>query len=493
MKTRVQVRIIQLIAIAFLAAIVTAPLEAWASKRTVVLTLGLTEEEDVSNMPANLGEDLNYNRNVVKISIAKDLKKIRFEPVAPGSTNFILRDGAGKAITEFVITVRKNNLGKVASEIKGLLGDIEGINIKIVNNKVVIDGEILLPRDMSRIYNVVSQFPDVATSIVELSPLAQKKIAELIERDIGNPEIHCRAVNEKFILEGVANSDGEKQKAEIIAKTYVPDVVVDAAEAAGIVKKRKVDSVINLLTVKPGPEPQPGKTIKLVVHYVELQKDYERAFKFQWTPSLSDDSGVQFSNNSGGGGVVSTITGTISDLLPKLNWAKQHGHARVLKSSSIIVQDGNPGIIRSVTSVPYSVQNQYGQLSTSFTDVGIDTNITPSIINPKSDSISLTIMFSLKNLLGSDAKGPLISNNSIQTKVTVRSAQSAAIGGIISNDSNMDYNKLPNAASNPIITLFASKSFRRNQSQFVVFVTPVIMNSASEGADQIKKKFRLKE
>ena len=80
------------------------------------------------------------------------------------------------------MTVRKNNLNKVAGEIKNLLGDIEGIQIKQVNNRVVIDGEILLPRDMNRIYSVVSQFGDVASSMVTMSPLAQKKIAELIEK-----------------------------------------------------------------------------------------------------------------------------------------------------------------------------------------------------------------------------------------------------------------------------------------------------------------------
>ena len=195
---------------------------------------------------------------------------------------------------------------------------------------------------MNRIINVVNQFPDAAASIVTMSPLAQKKIAEQIEKDVGNPEIHCRAVNEKFLLEGVASSESEKQKAEIIAKTYVPDVVVETGEKTGDIKKRKIDSVINLLSVKPGPEPQPGKTIKLVVHYVELQKDYERSFRFQFTPSLSDDSGVQFSGGGqSGSGVVGAITGTITNLLPILNWAKSHGHARILKSTTIIVQDGN--------------------------------------------------------------------------------------------------------------------------------------------------------
>jgi len=486
-------------ALLLLVTLVTPVLPGYgSSKQTVALTLGLTDERSVSNMPENIGDDLNYNRNVVKISIAKDLKIIRFEPIAVGSTNFILRNDKGKKIIEYSIVVRKSNLNKVAAEIKSLLGDIEGIDIKIVNNKVVIDGEILLPKDMSRIYNVVAQFSDVASSIVTMSPLAQKKISELIEKDIGNPEIHVRAVNEKFILEGVAGSENEKTKAEIIAKTYVPDVVVDAAESAGIVKKRKIDSVINLLSVKPGPEPQPGKTIKLVIHYVELQKDYTKAFRFQWTPSLANDATqVQFSNgdssSGGASGVISSITGTVNNLLPKLNWAKSHGHARILKSSSIIVQDGNPGIINSGSKEPYTVQSPYGQITTQFVDTGLKSKITPSIINQKSDSVSLVVEFSLTTLVSQSSKGPETSMNEIQTKVTVRSGQSAAIGGLVGNTSGMAYNRLPAGVDNPIISLYASKQFQQNQSQFVVFITPIIMNSASEGSEAVKKKFRLKE
>src|SRR5205085_2398181 len=111
----------------------------------------------------------------------------------------------------------------------------------------------------------------------------------------------------------------------------------------------------------------------------------------------------------------------------------------------------------------------------------------------KSDSVGLTITFSLKSLVGQTEKGPLISNSTIQTKVTVRSSQSAAIGGLVGNDASTAYNRLPKGVSeNPILSLYASKQFQHNQSQFVVFITPVIMNSASEGSDEIKKKFRLK-
>ncbi|HWU43549.1 MAG TPA: hypothetical protein VN132_08930, partial [Bdellovibrio sp.] len=71
--------------------------------------------------------------------------------------------------------------------------------------------------------------------------------------------------------------------------------------------------------------------------------------------------------------------------------------------------------------------------------------------------------------------------------------QSAAVGGLIRNSSSAGYNPADPDVKNPIISLYASKSFTKNQSQFVVFVTPVVKTSASAGAEQVKKKFRLRD
>jgi pilus assembly protein CpaC len=295
-------------------------------KKFITLTIGLTQDENLSFIPKGVQFKGTY-RTVTKVFLARGLKMLRFSPYKVGTATLTLHDQNERKIFEYIITVRKSSLQKVAREIRALLGEIEGITVKIINNKVVVDGEILLPRDMNRIYSVVSQYGKQASSIVSLSPLAQRKIAELIERDINNPEVHVRAVNSKFILEGVANDPSEKQRAEIIAKTYVPDVIIEAAEQGGIIKKRKVDAVINLLTVKPAPEARPGKIIQVVVHYVELSKDYERGFRFQWTPTIEDGSKMRIQQGGNGvspGGVVSSLTAVVSNLLPRLNWAKQH-------------------------------------------------------------------------------------------------------------------------------------------------------------------------
>lgn len=459
------------------------------------LTLGLETDEKLPPVPKPFKSGGDCKKlGIADVLYSEAADSLRFTPKREGLCTFTLKEmNSGKIVAEYRVEVRKSKLDAVVREIQSLLGDIEGINIKIVNNKVVVDGQILLPRDMNRIYNVVSQFGDQASSLVTLSPLAQKKIAEFIARDINNPEIEVRAVNDKFILQGIANSEDEKTRAEIIAKTYVPALIVEKAEMDGAVKRPKAanDGVINLITVKASAPPPPGKIIQLVVHYVELKKDYGKSFRFQFTPEINDGSGVTIQSGSNtSGGVGTSIMATISNLIPKLNWAKNHGHARVLESTTLIVQDGKTGTINAYSDVPYTITTDKGA-GTAFKPVGIASKITPIILGERSDSISMDVSFKIDAFVGQTQQGPLTSTNSIETAVVVRSGQSAAIGGLIKSRTSTGYNNPPDGVKNPIISLYASKDFQRNQSQFVVFVTPIIKSSASSGAEKIKKKFRL--
>lgn len=502
MKSSVRIQIRMLIAITVLIGI-HAHAQAdddGAANRTarksgyLNLSIGVYDDEKMADLPDKIELDGTF-RKLTHVQWNPETRTMRFNPKTQGVGTLIIKDPkTAEVLAEYTIDIRKTDLQKVAREMQSLLQGIEGIAIKVINNKVVVDGQILLPSDMKRIHSVVKQYGNQATTLVTLSPIATNKIAQFIERKIANPEIRVNAVNGKFILEGFANSREERDKAEIVAKMYVPDVVVDEAVADKKVLERKVDVVINLIALRPPPEGEPSKIVQMVVHYVELEKDYSKSFRFQWLPDIDDGSGVTFQTGqtNASGGVTTAITGTIKNLLPKLNWAKEHGFARVLQSSSVIVEDGKPGVINSITRLPYQVVNAQGQPSTNFEETGIRTNITPQIMGQRSDSVKLAMNFAVKSLISYSDQGPLTASREIQTTLHVRSGQSAAVGGLITNDSGTNFNKLPaNASRNPLISLYASKDFRRNQSQFVVFVTPLIKSSASAGSDKIKKKFRL--
>lgn len=470
------------------------------ARKFLNLTLGVDHDEKLQvkvRSPKTKGDF----RRIVSVEYSAELNTIRITPKAEGIATLQIydaRDRKQRILAEYRLEVRKSKLDTVAREMKSLLGDIEGVAIKIVNNKVIVDGQIVIPKDMNRIYSVVQQYGDQATSLVTLSPIAQKRLAEFIEKDIGNPEVQVRALNDKFILTGTVNSEDEKNKAEIMAKAYVQPIYLEPAEREGILRKPRPanDGIINLINVRQAATPPPGKAIQLVVHYVELSKSYQKAFRFQFMPGLSDQSKFEFSTgNSTASGSSWTLTGTIDQLLPKLNWAKQHGYARILESTTLVVQDGKKGILNSTREIPYQTANgDRGIPITAFKDVGIATAITPVIYDERSDSISLAMEFDISSLVGLTDQGPLTARNKITTDLVVRSGQSAAVGGLISNGTTTDYNKLPKGASeNPIISLLASKAFQRNQSQFVVFITPIIKGSASAGSEKIKKKFRLAE
>jgi|GEM_PF-428243 len=464
-------------------------------EKRLQLFIGIESQEPVPYLPPDAKFKGDFKK-VTKLAVDRERSVLRFQPTADGIATLTIEDGKDVKLYEFRLIVGKSTLTKTAQEIQTLLADVEGITIKIINNRVVVDGQVLSPRDMNRIITVISQYGDsLASSLVTLSPIAQRKIAQAIWNDINIQEITVRAVNDKFILEGQAADEKEKEKAFNIAELYVPDIIKEVGEKDGTIVKIKKSYVLNLITVKASAPKDPGKIIQLVIHYVELNKNYEKSFKFQFTPTLSDQSQVSFSNTSStAGGVVSSITGIVSNLLPKLNWAKTHGHARVLQSSTLLVLDGQKGEIKNTIKIPYATVNSQNQSSTSFEEAGLIANITPAIFNPRSDSIRINMDFALKSLLGQTASGPMVSNSSMQTVVIVRSGQSAAVGGVISSTTSTDFNKLPTSnATDPIISLFASKAFQRNQSQFVVFVTPIIKSSASQGAEKVKAKFKLRD
>ncbi len=467
-------------------------------RKYINLVVGLDENVKMPYMPRKYTFKGNFKR-FTSVKYLKEFKTLRFSPKRQGSATLTIQDRRGRIVSEFFLTVRKSNLNRVAKEIQSLLSEIDGVTVKIIDNKVIVDGQVLLPKELSRIHTVVEQYGnDRAANFVTLSPVSQRKIAEFIERDINNPQIHVRNVNGKFLLEGMGNAS-ESNRAYQIAQVYFPDVEVIRGDGKVIRRIGSKKYVINL--IKPPPpapkqEKPPDKLIQIMVHFVELNKDYQKSFRFQWQPDIKDGSKLNYSTGGdalGLGGIVGTITGTISNLLPKLNWAKSHGHARVLKSTSVIVKDGKKGEINQLSKIPYQELGEGGTTGTAFVDVGITSTITPSV-KGANDNIELEVGFDVSAVSGQLSNGqPIIAKNKIQTTVVVRSRQSAAIGGIVSQTSNTGYNKIPNTSENPLISLLASKDFLRKQSQFVVFVTPVIKSSASSGTERIKRKFRLSQ
>ena len=396
-------------------------------------------------------EELKFEGNYKRYTKALYRKKtndIRFKPIRKGSSILIIKNKKKEIIGRLSIDVQrraKANLHEIASELKDLLIAIDGIEVKIYNKKIVIDGQVLLPREMDRIKKVIAQYGGLVQNLVTYSPEAQKRIAEHIEKEIGLPEVTIRYAYNRFMLEGCVSSQKEMDKAMSLASLYTQfevSTVGDGVSRKGfpVVKNELFFPCESEKKVEDEKQKKDEvkKLIQIVVHFVEMEKSFNKGFLFQWSPAI-DTGGTQVNaavTTAPGQpqGITAALTATVSNLFPKLNWAKSFNFARVLHNSSLLVEDGHTGGSVSLsTQVPSS-----GKEGGTLTTAGVTTNINPQIIGERNNLIRMGVGV---NVSSPGSEGTV--TRTLSTVVHVQDGASAVIGGLISSTLKRGYNNQP--------------------------------------------------
>ena len=474
-------------------------------RRSLSLIAGVKHDEEfqIPNVPLNFKGSVD----LFEMQRIKGTDIFRILPTKDGNGIITVHNKkTGQIYLEIRVDIRKQDVEKNLREIQALLADVEGVEYKIVNSKILLDGFVLLPNDLIRIGSVLKQFgPEVAKSLVRLSPLARKKIVEFIAHDVNNPEVQITAIGDFIKLEGTVNSLGEKQRIADVVNLYLPDIVTDKVEGLDNVdiRGRRVTGggdalIINLITIRPQEEKieNAPKMVQVVLHFVEFSDRYSKNFSFSFSPALSTlnntaNGGAAVAANGPAPSAFSETVNLVNNLLPKINWARNHGFLRVLDTASILTQDKNTASIERTLNVnpgPTSAAPAQGAAPPAQSSAQLFMNVTPVIKNERSGLIELSLEVNT-----TPAGGATINpTTKMKTKISVRDRQSAAFGGIINKKSSNDYGG-PQGANGAVFSLNQGKKYEKSNGNFVVFVTPIIKSSASAGVEQVKKKFRMKE
>jgi pilus assembly protein CpaC len=462
------------------------------------------------------------NDQLLKLVLVPQKREIIFKGLKPGRTTVLIRDNLGDIRLQYTVVVTATGKSNTVSELRELIGDVEGLEIGIKGGKVFVGGEIVVPDDIGRVSQVLASYPDVLT-LIELSPQTQRVIARKMSDELAKnnlKDVTVRVVNKVYWLEGVVSNKDKKSLAVTIAKAYLPPKIQNLSANSNRFQTPVTDDIIDFIAVNEKKEPQPApKMIKITSQFVELSKSYNKVFAFKWAPLMgADQSQIRFGQTADGTltgqGSQGSLSATISNLFPKLNAAKSAGYARTIQSGMVIVRDGfdQGGKITKTTTIPYALgTGNYTKAATA--EVGIDMDVKPKLL--EQEKLELGIVLSVSVQIASGSAAPVTTKNSINTNVVLKSKESAAIGGIVQNTSATDYDNTGNdpaptgsgssssgtttsgtsgaAAASPLFRLYRSKSYSTNKSQYVIFVTPEIIESASAGTEDIRRKFRRRE
>ena len=455
--------------------------------------------------------DFDYNPKMVigadqllKLILVPAKREIIFRGLKPGRTTVTIRDNLGDVRLRYTVVVTATGKSNTVAELRELIGDVEGLDIGIKGGKVFVGGEIVVPDDIGRVSKVLASYPEVL-SIIELSPQTQRIIARKMSDELGRnnlKDVSVRIVNKTYWLEGVVSSDGKKKLAMSIASAYLPPKIATLSSGDGRFQQADQPEIIDFIAINEKKEPQPApKMVKVTAQFVELGKNYGKVFAFKWAPLMGEDSSQISFGQTAAGNVSSTSSGTlsatISNLFPKLNAAKSAGYARVIQSGMVITRDGKEATIKKSTSTPFAVGTGDFQKATQ-SNVGLTMTVAPKILEQEKIELALNLSISLQ--VGNSAQ--ITTENSINTNLVIKSKESAAIGGVVQNQSSTEYDKDDPAPANaaagtgtatPLFRLLRSKNYSTTKSQYVMFVTPEIIESASVGTEEIRKKFRRRE
>lgn len=484
----------------------TAAVNDTVQKKDLEVAIGISE---FIQLDFDFSPKLSVARQeLLNITPRPSKREIEFNGVKPGTTTVTIRDTAGDIRVIYTIVVTATGSSSIVSELRELIGDVEGLRIVIKGGKIVVEGEIVVPDDIGRVSKVLVNYPQVLT-LIELSPQTQRVIARKMSDELAKnnlKDVTVRVVNKTYWLEGVVSNEEKKKLALIIAKAYLPPKLQTLAQSGeGRFASPDQPDILDFIAVNEKKEPQPApKMVKITAQFVELSKDYGRVFAFKWAPLMGEDASRISIGQSQGGNVTSTSSGTlsatISNLFPKLNAAKSAGYARVIQSAMVVTQNEKQAKINKSTSIPFAVGTGDTQRATN-AQIGINLSIEPRIL--EQENILMAVNLSVSLQAGTTSSGnPITTNNSVETNLIVKSKESAVIGGVVQSASKTDYDKDDPAPITaqvngqtvpPLFRLLRSKNYATSKSQYVMFLTPEIIESASAATEEIRKKFRRRQ
>lgn len=246
--------------------------------------------------------------------------------------------------------------------------------------------------------------------------------------------------------------------------------------------------------------PADRQQVALYIKIAEVRKDFSRRYGLSAlyrnagtrvgtgtfnTDNVFDNNGNIILPSTAGFGTVLTDFGT-KHLLALLDADEQSGKAKTLAEPNILAGNGDSATFLAGGEVPIPViqgtqAGATGGITIQYKEFGVRLKFVPEIL---SDSlIRLDVMpevSSIDFVNGVDISGfriPAFRTRRVRTTVDVRRDQSMIISGLFNNEQEKVKTGLPYLKDIPIIgDLFSSSSWRNNESELLVVVTPVVVD-----------------
>jgi pilus assembly protein CpaC len=290
--------------------------------------------------------------------------------------------------------------------------------------------------------------------------------------------IEVRSVDGGIILDGAVRDAVKAQELREIAGRYLGEN----------------ETLINRLVVAAPTQ------VNLRVRVAEVSREVTKLFGINWegifSPgdflfglatgrAFSSGGGFPFLRATDAGGVGNSFFGNYTSGDVSVNGIidalEREGLVNVLAEPNLTALSGETASFLAGGEFPVPVgQDDDNSITIQFKEFGVSLAFTPTVLN--AGRISMRVRPEVSDLSEKgaikldDLVIPALSTRRAETTVELGSGQSFAIGGLISNSTRNNLDKVPGLGDLPVLgPLFRSTRFQRSESELVIIVTPYLV------------------
>ncbi|HYS09198.1 MAG TPA: pilus assembly protein N-terminal domain-containing protein [Myxococcales bacterium] len=401
--------------------------------------------------------------------------------VGEGRTSLLVWRSGGARLS-YTVVVRKQDPKELVSEVRALLGDREGVQVRVVGDRVYLEGETLNADDAERVAQILKLYPSVR-SFVRPSGNSRRLAAEALNKALqrnGLRGVTASVLGGTLVLEGWVESKEELRKLELLTRGSAekPESLVTVGA------HRMVLVEVDFVEASSGSSKQVG--IKPPASFVSTGDGLTASVDVV-QPLRGLDSGQTQRSGS-----VTVKASVASDFSATARF--DHGAVRILSQPRLVCASGEKAEFQAGGEVPVLIatQNQFG---VEFKKFGILLHVTPSA--DQSGNISTAIHAEVSDVdrsasvraNGFDVPGFRV--REVKTTVIVRDGETIVLSGLYNSSEEKEVSKVPLLGHIPILgELFKSRSFMEHKTELAIYITPRVIWPANEGARQLLDEAR---
>ena len=296
-------------------------------------------------------------------------------------------------------------------------------------------------------------------------------IDDLLGMAMPNAQIRATPMNNTVLLTGTVADPADIEEAGRLVQAFV-------GTNTQVISRLKTATPLQvMLHVKIA---EVSRTLMKSIGVNLLSQDGTGGFKF----GISQ-GGVPLDPVTGVGGAGSTTLGMAGKLLgldinAALDLSENDGLVTTLAEPTLTALSGETASFLAGGEFPIPTAQGINGTSVEFKQFGVSLAFTPTVL--EGGRISMRVRPEVSELSTEGAirlngfEVPSLTTRRVETTVELGSGQAFMIGGLLRNGGNNSVEKAPWLGDIPILgALFRSNTFRRNETELVIVVTPYLV------------------